>query len=56
MATRFRNEQTQPWQESVTTRNLDTRDLSRAGVTSPPPNSKDIRVQKQEESWDWLNN
>ncbi|KOB52387.1 putative ADP-ribosylation factor GTPase-activating protein 1 [Operophtera brumata] len=52
--------------KSVTTRNLDSRDLSRAGVdsrdmsragvASPPLDVKEIRVQKQEESWDWLNN
>lgn len=53
---RFRNEQTQPWKQSVTARNLDTRDLSRVGVASPPPDVKEIRVQKKEESWDWLNN
>ncbi|XP_053623757.1 ADP-ribosylation factor GTPase-activating protein 1 [Plodia interpunctella] len=45
------NEQTQPWKESVATRNnLDARDLSQVGVSSPPPSKKD------EESWDWLNN
>ncbi|KAL4717749.1 hypothetical protein ACJJTC_000898 [Scirpophaga incertulas] len=52
------NEQTQPWQESVTTRNnLDSRDLSQVGVSSPPPDIKSITIKKkQEDSWDWLNN
>ncbi|KAJ0184001.1 hypothetical protein K1T71_000424 [Dendrolimus kikuchii] len=53
------NEQTQPWKESVTTRNnLDARDLSQVGVTSPPPDIKEITIKKkgEDDSWDWLNN
>ncbi|CAK1554656.1 unnamed protein product [Leptosia nina] len=53
------NEQTQPWKESVATRNnLDTRDLSQVGISSPPPDVKNITIKKKsdEDSWDWLNN
>uniref|UniRef100_A0A2A4K5L4 ADP-ribosylation factor GTPase-activating protein 1 n=3 Tax=Heliothinae TaxID=95178 RepID=A0A2A4K5L4_HELVI len=55
------NEQLQPWKESVTTRNnLDSRDLSQVGVSSPPPDIKNITIKKKnasdEDSWDWLNN
>ncbi|XP_045510252.1 ADP-ribosylation factor GTPase-activating protein 1 [Colias croceus] len=53
------NEQTQPWKESVTTRNnLDTRDLSQVGISSPPPDVKNIKIKKKgdDDSWDWLNN
>ncbi|CAB3226389.1 unnamed protein product [Arctia plantaginis] len=54
------NEQTQPWKESVAARNnLDTRDLSQVGVSSPPPDIKEITIKKkksEEDSWDWLNN
>ncbi|XP_060809589.1 ADP-ribosylation factor GTPase-activating protein 1 isoform X2 [Amyelois transitella] len=47
------NEQTQPWKESIAARNnLDARDLSKVGVSSPPPDSK----KRDEDSWDWLNN
>ncbi|XP_061729142.1 ADP-ribosylation factor GTPase-activating protein 1-like [Cydia pomonella] len=48
------NEQVQP---SVAARNnLDTRDLSQVGVSNPPPDIKDLKIRKQEDSWDWLNN
>ncbi|KAG6445622.1 hypothetical protein O3G_MSEX003978 [Manduca sexta] len=52
------NEQTQPWKESVATRNnLDSRDLSQVGVSSPPPDIKNITIKKNDDdSWDWLNN
>ncbi|KAJ2954085.1 hypothetical protein O0L34_g2301 [Tuta absoluta] len=52
------NEQSQPWKESVTTRNLDARDLSQVGVSSPPPDIKNITIKKKadDDSWDWLNN
>ncbi|XP_063837882.1 ADP-ribosylation factor GTPase-activating protein 1 isoform X2 [Ostrinia nubilalis] len=53
------NEQSQPWKESVTTRNnLDSRDLSQVGISSPPPDIKSITVKKKpdDDSWDWLNN
>lgn len=54
------NEQTQPWQDSVATRNnLDTRDLSQVGVSSPPPDIKSLTIKKKrrdDDSWDWLNN
>lgn len=54
------NEQTQPWKDSVATRNnLDTRDLSQVGVSSPPPDIKNLTIKKknsEEDSWDWLNN
>ncbi|XP_072930909.1 ADP-ribosylation factor GTPase-activating protein 1 isoform X2 [Epargyreus clarus] len=53
------NEQTQPWKDSVATRNnLDTRDLSTVGVSSPPPDIKNITIKKKpdDDSWDWLNN
>ncbi|CAH2035678.1 unnamed protein product, partial [Iphiclides podalirius] len=37
--------------------NLDTRDLSQVGVSSPPLDVKNITIKKkkEEESWDWLN-
>lgn len=48
------NEQVQP---SVAARNnLDARDLSQVGVSNPPPDIKDLKIRKQEDSWDWLNN
>ncbi|KAH9634669.1 hypothetical protein HF086_000641 [Spodoptera exigua] len=55
------NEQLQPWKESVAARNnLDTRDLSQVGVSSPPPDIKNLTIKKKntsdEDSWDWLNN
>ncbi|CAG5003211.1 unnamed protein product [Parnassius apollo] len=53
------NEQTQPWKDSVAARNnLDSRDLSQVGVSSPPPDVKNITIKKKQddESWDWLNN
>ncbi|KAI8431200.1 hypothetical protein MSG28_001238 [Choristoneura fumiferana] len=51
------NEQSQPWKESVATRNnLDGRDLSQVGVSSPPPDVKNITIRKSEDNWDWLNN
>lgn len=53
------NEQTQPWKESIATRNMDGRDLSKVGVSSPPPDIKNITIKKKnsdEDSWDWLNN
>ncbi|KAL0902109.1 hypothetical protein ABMA27_000057 [Loxostege sticticalis] len=53
------NEQTQPWKESVATRNnLDSRDLSQVGISSPPPDIKSITIKKKpdDDSWDWLNN
>ncbi|XP_026741887.1 uncharacterized protein LOC113503941 [Trichoplusia ni] len=46
------NEQSQPWKESVATRNnLDARDLSQLGA-SPPPGQQ----RAADDSWDWLNN
>ncbi|XP_050559967.1 ADP-ribosylation factor GTPase-activating protein 1 isoform X4 [Spodoptera frugiperda] len=55
------NEQLQPWKESVAARNnMDTRDLSQVGVSSPPPDIKNLTIKKKnasdEDSWDWLNN
>ncbi|XP_075990568.1 ADP-ribosylation factor GTPase-activating protein 1 isoform X2 [Anticarsia gemmatalis] len=54
------NEQSQPWKESIAARNnLDARDLSTVGVSSPPPDIKNITIKKKnsdEDSWDWLNN
>lgn len=57
----FRNEQDQPCKESVATRNnLDTRDLSRVGISSPPIDIKNINFKikpkpDDDDSWDWLN-
>lgn len=54
-----RNEQAQPWKESIATRNFDDRDLSQVGVSSPPPDIKNITIKKNkkdDESWEWLNN
>ncbi|XP_013147408.1 PREDICTED: ADP-ribosylation factor GTPase-activating protein 1 isoform X1 [Papilio polytes] len=37
--------------------NLDTRDLSQVGISSPPPDVKNITIKKKqdnEDSWDWL--
>ncbi|XP_041986460.1 ADP-ribosylation factor GTPase-activating protein 1 isoform X2 [Aricia agestis] len=53
------NEQTQPWKESVATKNnLDTRDLSQVGISSPPPDIKNITIKKKQDddTWEWLNN
>ncbi|CAG9781705.1 unnamed protein product [Diatraea saccharalis] len=58
------NEQTQPWKESVAARNnLDARDLSRVGVSSPPPPARPpphptppTAHKQSDDSWDWLNN
>ncbi|XP_039763154.1 ADP-ribosylation factor GTPase-activating protein 1 [Pararge aegeria] len=55
------NEQTRPGVvQSVAARNnLDSRDLSQVGVSSPPPDIKNIIIKKKkqdDESWDWLNN
>lgn len=55
----FRNEQPHTWNDSVATRNnLDAGDLSKAGVSSPPPDIKNITIKKKSdaENWDWLNN
>ncbi|XP_068633955.1 ADP-ribosylation factor GTPase-activating protein 1 [Battus philenor] len=53
------SEPSQPWRDSVAARNnLDSRDLSQVGVSSPPPDVKNITIKKKgdDDSWDWLNN
>lgn len=55
----LRNEQQCSWNNSVAARNnMDSRDLSQVGVSSPPPDIKDITIKKKsdDENWDWLNN
>lgn len=53
----FRNDPPQGYSVAACN-NLDTRDLSQVGVSSPPPDVKNITIKKKkdEDSWDWLNN
>lgn len=44
-----------PHKESVTTRNVDGRDLSQLGRVPSPPPVNNAQRREEEESWDWLN-
>ncbi|CAF4748098.1 unnamed protein product [Pieris macdunnoughi] len=55
------DEQSQPpWKSVATQNNIDTRDLSQVGISSPPLDLKNITIKKKpnadDDSWDWLNN
>lgn len=54
----LRDEPNQSSTSSIAARNnLDTRDLSQVGISSPPPDVKNITIKKKqdnEDSWDWL--